>query len=64
MSNSGPGPYGNVELRVVLPYDLVLRVLRELDYRDDRQRRLADEVYATLPQSISARVEVEQETRP
>lgn len=63
MSNSGPGSC-HVELRVVLPFDLVLKVLRELDVRDDRQRRLADEVYEQLPQAISARVEIERETRP
>ena len=64
MSNSGPGSPTGITLKIVVPYATVLRVLRELDHSDPRQRAVADELYDALPEVILARVEVEREMRP
>jgi hypothetical protein len=57
MSNSGPGFHADAELRVAVPYPLILKILRELNNADERQHALSEEIINTLPSIMVARVE-------
>lgn len=57
----GQDPSKDVILRIAVPYPLLLRVLRELDPSDPRQRQISDELIEALPMIIAARVEVIRE---
>lgn len=61
MSNSGSGFYPDAELRVAIPYPLVIAAVISLAAGDNKQRELSGELGGCLPAVILAKVQDAQD---